>query len=243
MPHIRILLVLALVLLVSPAVSDKGIPEAVTRAVANLIPGLEPDRVLSTPIPDLYLAAFGAQLVYISADGRYLLTGDLIELNSSRNLTEEVRGKARREIVDALDESGMVVFSPKKVRSIITVFTDVSCPYCAKLHQEMGALSKGGIKVRYLGYPRAGIPSQAHDILVSVWCADNPQQAMTDAKAGREIEQKNCDTQIREHMAVADQIGVRGTPTIVLQDGSILPGYLPANELVERANAAAETGG
>ena len=79
--------------------------------------------------------------------------------------------------------------------------------------------------------------------MVSIWCADNPQKAMTDAKAGRRIEQKNCDTLIREHMVIADQVGVRGTPTIVLQDGSILPGYVPADELVGRANVAAGSGG
>ena len=115
--YIRALLVLALVLLASPAVSEQGIPDAVTRVVTKLIPGLEPDRVHSTPIPNLYLASFGAELVYISVDGRYLLTGDLIELDSGRNLSEEARSEARKAIIDALGESGMVVFSPKKIRN------------------------------------------------------------------------------------------------------------------------------
>jgi thiol:disulfide interchange protein DsbC len=242
MPYIWVLLALTLVLQIAPAVSDENIPDVVNRVAEQLIPGLEPDRVHSTPIPDLYLAAFGVQLVYISADGHYLLTGDLIELDSSRNLAEEVRNEVRREAIDMLDESGMVVFLPEQERSNITVFTDITCPYCSKLHQEIGVLSNGGVKVRYLAYPRAGIPSEAHDILVSVWCADDPQQAMTDAKSGRQIEQKNCDTQFRAHMAVAERVGVRGTPTILLQNGRILPGYVPAEELVQLANVAAGTG-
>ena len=227
----------------SPAVLADAIPKAVTEAVADLIPGLMPDSIAPTPVPGLYLVAFGAQVVYVSADGRYLLAGDLIELDSGRNLADDVRSVIRKRIIDGLDESGMVVFSPARVRSTITVFTDISCPYCVRLHQEMNDLAKGGIKVRYLGYPRAGIPSAAYDSLVSVWCANNPQQAMTDAKAGRDIDKKSCETPIRKHMVAAEQIGVRGTPSIVLQDGQMLPGYVPADELVKRASAAADSGG
>ena len=227
----------------SPAVLADAIPKTVTEAVADLIPGLMPDSIAPTPVPGLYLVAFGAQVVYVSADGRYLLTGDLIELESGRNLADDVRSVIRKKIIDGLDESGMVVFSPARIRSTITVFTDVSCGYCVRLHQEMNDLAKGGIKVRYLGYPRAGIPSDAYDKLVSVWCDNNQQQAMTDAKAGRDIGKKTCKTPIRKHMVAAEQIGVRGTPTIVLQDGQMLPGYLPADELVKRASAAADSGG
>ena len=228
---------------IPPAVLADTIPKAVTEAVADLIPGLAPDSIAPTQVPGLYLVVFGAQLAYVSSDGRYLLTGDLIELESGRNLADDVRSVSRKGIIDGLDESGMVVFSPARVESTITVFTDVSCGYCVRLHQEMNDLAKGGIKVRYLAYPRAGIPSEAYDTLVSVWCANNQQQAMTDAKAGRYIDKMTCETPIREHMNVAEQIGVRGTPTIVLQDGQILPGYVPANELVKRANAAATSGG
>ena len=226
-----------------PGVLADTIPKAVTEAVADLVPGLEPDRIEPTPVPGLYMVVFGAQLAYVSADGRYLLTGDLIELESDRNLADDVRSGFRKGIIDGLDVSGMVVFSPARIRSTITVFTDVSCGYCVRLHQEMNDLARGGIKVRYLGYPRAGIPSDAYDKLVSVWCDNNQQQAMTDAKAGRDIGKKTCKTPIREHMVAAEQIGVRGTPTIVLQDGQMLPGYLPADELVKRANAAAASGG
>jgi thiol:disulfide interchange protein DsbC len=227
----------------SPAVLADVIPKAVTEAVADLIPGLRPDSIAPTPVPSWYLVVFGAQIAYVSADGRYLMAGDLIELKSGRNLTGDVRSLIRKTIIDGLDESGMVVFSPDKFGSTITVFTDVSCAYCVRLHQEMNDLAKGGVKVRYLGYPRAGIPSEAYDTLVSVWCNSNPQQAMTDAKAGRAIGKETCETPIREHMAAAEQIGVRGTPTIVLEDGQMLPGYVPADELVKRANSAAASGG
>jgi len=119
------------------------------------------------------------------------------------------------------------------------VFTDTECGYCVRLHKEVDQLLAGGVKVRYLGYPRAGTKSSSFDTLVSVWCADNPQQAMTDAKSGRAIEPRICDTDIARHMEVAELVGVRGTPTIVLQNGKTIPGYVPAGELIGLANAAA----
>ena len=243
MVRVRICVSIVLVFIASPVISDQSVPLSVVQAAASLVPELEPDELSSTAIPGLYVAVFGAQVVYISSDGSYLLTGDLIELESGRNLTEVVRSKARRDIIDALDESEMVVFRPNKIRSTITIFTDISCPYCVKLHEEIRVLSDAGVKVRYLAYPRAGIPSQAHDLLVSVWCSANRQQALTDAKAGRTIDRKRCDTPIHEHMAIAEQLGLRGTPTIILQDGTVIPGYMPANELIERARAATKAAG
>jgi thiol:disulfide interchange protein DsbC len=62
---------------------------------------------------------------------------------------------------------------------------------------------------------------------------------MTDAKSGRAIEPRICDTDIARHMEVAKLVGVRGTPTIVLQNGKTIPGYVPAGELIGLANAAA----
>ena len=208
------------------------IPKAVTQAIADLIPELQPHSIVATPISNLYLVSFGVQLAYVSSDGQYLLTGDLIEVNSGRNLAEDVRRRFRKEVVANLDDSGMVIFSPTDIRSTITVFTDISCPYCVRFHQEINDLINAGIEVRYAGFPRAGIPSNAHDALVSVWCADNPQKAMTDAKAGLDIEDSICNTSIDEHMEVAETIGVRGTPTIVLESGKMIPGYITADQLV-----------
>ena len=146
-----------------------------------------------------------------------------------------------RGVIEDLDEAGMVVFAPHDVKSTITVFTDTSCGYCVKLHREIHQTIAGGVKVRYLGYPRAGVNSPSFKTLVSVWCADNAQQAMTKAKMGIAIETRNCSTQIDRHMEAAERIGIRGTPTIVLQDGTVIPGYMPAGRLVEISNRAAES--
>ena len=216
------------------------IPPVVLIVAASLIPDTEPDRVEPAPVAGFYQAIFGTRVVYLSADGRYLLYGDLIDIDKNLNLTEDARRAGRRQVIEDLDEAGMVVFAPQNVESTITVFTDTSCGYCVKLHREIAQTVAGGVKVRYVGFPRAGVDSPSGETLVSVWCADNPQQAMTDAKMGIAIETKTCQTQIGRHMEAAELVGVRGTPTIVLEDGTVIPGYVPAGELVERSNQAAE---
>ena len=217
------------------------IPPVVLTVAASLIPDTEPDRVEPAPVAGFYQAIFGTRVVYLSADGRYLLYGDLIDIDKNLNLTEDARRSGRRKVIEGLDEAGMVVFAPQDVETRITVFTDTSCGYCVKLHQEIAETLAGGVKVRYLAFPRAGVNSPTFETLVSVWCADNPQQAMTDAKMGIAIETKTCQTQIGRHLEAAELVGVRGTPTIVLEDGTVIPGYVPAGELVERSNQAAES--
>ena len=231
-------LVLSLCLCALAEAAD--VPPVVLTVAASLLPDTEPDRVEPAPVAGFYQAIFGTRVVYLSADGRYLLYGDLIDINKNLNLTEDARRAGRRQVIEDLDEAGMVVFAPQNVESTITVFTDTSCGYCVKLHQEIAHTVAGGVKVRYVGFPRAGVNSASGETLVSVWCADNPQQAMTDAKMGIAIETKTCQTQIGRHMEAAELVGVRGTPTIVLEDGTVIPGYVPAGELVERSNRAAE---
>ena len=222
----------------SAALAD-GVPQAIQDKAAELIPDRLPDSVGPTPVAGLYEVTFGTQVVYLFEDGQHLLSGDLIDLDAGANLTEDARKSGRKSVIDSLDEAGMVVFSPTDTISTITVFTDTECGYCVRLHQEINQLLAAGVEVRYLGYPRAGVGSSSFDTLVSVWCSDDPQQAMTDAKAGRAIEPRSCKTDIARQMEAAQGVGVRGTPTIVLQDGKTIPGYVPAGELIPMALAAA----
>ena len=135
----------------------------------------------------------------------------------------------------------MIVFSPDSPDSpaeTVTVFTDVDCGYCAKLHSEMADYLAEGIAVRYIAFPRAGIPSKSYDTMVSVWCADDQQQAMTDAKARREVPPKSCDNPVASQYEMGRLVGVRGTPTIVMSTGDMVPGYLPARELKKAISEA-----
>ena len=176
-----------LLFLVGTTAFAQSIPQQVIDKAATLIPNTLPDSVETTPVSGLYQVSFGMQVVYLFEDGKHLLSGDLINLEAGANLTEDARKSGRKSVIDSLDEEGMVVFTPSETQSTITVFTDTECGYCVRLHQELQQVLDGGVRVRYLGYPRAGLGSESHKTLVSVWCAEDPQDAMDDAKSGQRI--------------------------------------------------------
>ena len=195
--------------------------------------------VQESELPGFYESKLinGATL-YISKDGEHFLVGDLyrVEETSFVNVTEEKLNGVRKEKLADLDEQQMVVFSPPEQlkRGRITVFTDIDCTYCRKLHQEVPDLNRLGIEVRYMAYPRAGVGSRSYDKLVSTWCADNQQLAMTRAKLGEEIEPLDCDNPIASQYEIGGEFGVTGTPAIVFDDGQIQMGYSPAANLAQR---------
>ena len=217
-----------------PAHAGGDVPPALSARLEALAPDMEPDHVMETGVSGMYEARFGSIIVYLSGDGRYLLRGDLIDLAAGRNLTEVTRQSMRAETVDALGEANMVVFEPDAVKHTVTVFTDVDCGYCARLHRQMADYNRLGIRIRYTAFPRAGVGSNTWDKMVSVWCASDQHKAMTDAKAGIEIAVARCDNPVRDQYETGKAIGVTGTPAIVLESGELIPGYVPPEELLSR---------
>ena len=149
------------------------VPERVNDAVTSVMPGIEPTWMKPAPMPGLWEVAFGPHIFYISGDGRHLLRGDILDVSTRSNLTKPARNKARRDAVESLGEENMIVFKPQEQAYSVTVFTDVDCGYCAKLHREMQTYLDVGIEVRYLAFPRAGVGSESYNKIVSVWCADD----------------------------------------------------------------------
>lgn len=184
------------------------------------------------------MSLLGGQTLYISSDGKYLFAGDLYEILEVGlvNLTETGRSVQRKRLLDALDESEMLVFAPPKemIKATVTVFTDIDCTYCRKLHREVPELNRLGIAVRYLAYPRAGTSSESYNKFVSAWCADNPKAALTKAKNNQPIEEKTCDNPVAAQYKLGSTMGVNSTPSLVYEDGSMDPGYMPAAKLAER---------
>ncbi|MEZ5558334.1 MAG: DsbC family protein [Pseudomonadales bacterium] len=200
-----------------------------------LRPGIPIEHVTAAPMPGFYaLELTGGTVFYGTADGRYLFAGDLYELGDDDlvNLAEVKRAAKRHELIAAVPRKDMVVFSPSgPTKAAISVFTDVDCGYCRKLHQEVPRLNELGIEVRYLAYPRAGIGSESYRKIVSAWCSDDPHEAITRLKAGGTIPDATCDNPVAQEYDLGRQVGVTGTPAIVLEDGTLLPGYMPADEL------------
>ncbi|MCU0934948.1 MAG: DsbC family protein [Gammaproteobacteria bacterium] len=237
--HLRHALAVSLLCCLSTAVpAQEAVPAAVSQALAKLIPDMAPTSVKPAPAAGLYEVVYGPEVVYVTADGAYLLKGDVIDLKTQDNLTEDRRTAARLKALEDLGEANMIVFGPKDAKHTVTVFTDVDCPYCVKVHQEVPELNRQGVKVRYLAYPRAGVGSPGYRKTVSVWCAPDRNQALSDAKSGKAVPEKTCDSPVDEHYMMGQMLGISGTPTLVLDDGRMIPGYVPAARLVQALNAS-----
>jgi thiol:disulfide interchange protein DsbC len=166
----------------------------------------------------------------MSADAKYMLQGDLYDLDTKQNISEQTKSVIRLAALDKLGSEQMVVYKPEKVKDTITVVTDIDCPYCRRLHNEIPDYMKKEVEVRYIFMPLKGAADMKKTI--SVWCADNQQKALDKAKSGGQVEEKTCKNPIKEHMELAQQLGVRGTPAIILDNGEMLPGYVPVDKLV-----------
>ncbi len=212
---------------------DKAVEKRIRNSLQTLLPDLVPDGVRKTPIKDLYEVTFGTRLIYLTGDGQFLLQGSLIDLTTRTEITAQRLSALRLAAVDEVGEDHMVIFGPKDAKHTVTVFTDIDCGYCRRLHADMAQYNDEGIRIRYLLYPRSGLGSDSYDKAVSVWCADDRNKAMDAAKAGQSLEKRSCDNPVAEHHALGQELRVQGTPSLILQDGYLVPGYVPAGRLRE----------
>lgn len=205
--------------------------ERIHQSLGELLKSLDKKDITPTPIPGLYEVTLGARVFYVSADGRYLLQGKMVDLETGRDLTEAKVSAARRQAVEAVGEEKMIIFEPEKVRHTVTVFTDIDCGYCRKLHSQMDDYLEEGIRIRYLFYPRAGMNSESARKAVAVWCAADRRKAMGIAKQGKPLKMRQCENPVEEHYMLGQAVGVTGTPALVLENGELIPGYIPPKRL------------
>jgi thiol:disulfide interchange protein DsbC len=232
---------------VGQASAEEDAGKNIRDRLGKMLPDYDVSSVHETAVPGLYEVVLGTELVYVSGDGRYMMQGRMIDLETRADLTEgsprlaEVRKREAGDRLAALDKVGddqMVIFAPEKYDHTINVFTDIDCGYCRKLHREIQAYEDEGIRVRYLFFPRAGAGSPSYDKAVSVWCSDNRQEALTESKAGKNLPKKSCDNPVLAHMKLGEKFGIAGTPAIVLDNGELLPGYVPPKRMAALLKAS-----
>ena len=207
--------------------------ERIRQSLTLLLPDLSFNSIKPTVIPGLYEVVFGGRIGYFSADGRYLIQGEIYDMETQESITEPRLRKVTLEAVDALGEESMMVFEPDKFKYTVTVFTDVDSAFSRKLHRELAEYAKQGIRLRYLFFPRAGPSSPSYAKAVTVWCSEDRKQAMDQAITGQEMEKRVCDNPIAEHMAMGKRLGVTGVPVLLLENGEMLPGYVAAERLAD----------
>lgn len=211
-----------------------------TSMLYEMYPGTRSGELRQSP-SGLWEVNQGDAFGYVTSDGRYMIQGDLIDLKTGESLTEARRDDVRRSLLADIGPQNMIVFPPPKgtpTKHVVNVFTDTTCGYCRKMHQEMADYHAQGIEVRYLFYPRRGPGSEPFKTAESVWCADNRNAAMTAAKANRPVPPKSCANPVMQHYIAGQRSGLRGTPMMVLEDGTSISGYLPAKALAQRIAAA-----
>ncbi len=232
----KVFVFFAACLLVTPVVAENIDLETARKNISKNFGGISAKNIFPSPIPGLYQVSMPPRFFYASADGRYFVKGDLIDLVSQQNVSLAPRKKSVSTAVEALGEKSMIVFGKDTLKHTITVFTDIDCGYCRKLHNEIKKYNEHGIRVRYLAYPRAGVGSAAYKKAEAVWCSKDKAAAMTTSKSGGQVKAKTCDNPVAKHYKLGEDIGIRGTPAIVLSDGTVVPGYIPAKRLSDGLN-------
>jgi len=229
---VTVLLYITLILAAFNTVADEQVEARLVKSLQQVFPDIDISRVNSTPIDNLYEVMIGPDVVYMTGDGRFILKGDLIDMQERRNLSEDLRSQSRADLLKKIPESEYIEFAPKNSKDTIYVFTDVDCSYCRKLHKDVPELNENDITVRYLAYPRSGVGSSTYQKMINVWCAEDRPQALTDAKNGRPAKASDCKNPVAHQHALGREMGVRGTPAIFLESGRAVPGYMPPDELL-----------
>jgi thiol:disulfide interchange protein DsbC len=245
MPHllIRTLSVLALAALPglasaqssAPAKADPKADAKVDQraAIVKKFGDIKLEDVRMSPVNGVYEITRGAEVSYVSADGRYAILGDLIDVDADANLSENRRRAIRNRILETVPESEMLVFTPKDPKYTVTIFTDIDCGYCRRLHSQIAEYNRLGIRVRYLFFPRSGPNTESWHKAEAVWCSVNRNDALTRAKNGEDIKAPKCPTEIiKRDFELGQRLAVDGTPAIFLSSGEMLPGYAPPGQLV-----------
>ena len=202
-------------------------------SVPPSVPPPAPADSRPTPVPGIVEVRRGADIVYMTNDGQYVFTGDLYQLSTRNNLSEARRRELRTQLINALPESQMVIFSPPRPKYTVTVFTDVDCGYCRELHRQIADYNRLGVRVRYMFFPRTGPNTDSWHKAEQVWCSADRKAALTRAKLGEELDTRPCSaTPVAQEYALGKALGIEGTPGIYADNGALLGGYLPPDALL-----------
>ena len=209
--------------------------------LVKIVPAAKDSEIIATDAENVFRISIQGSFAYAYVDGDLILIGDLLNTSTKENLGEIAKAEITADKIADVPVEKMIVYGPKDAKRHITVFTDIDCGYCRKLHREVPDLNAAGVQVRYLAFPRAGINSDSYKKYVSVWCNADQQASLTSAKAGDSVPSATCDNPIAESYNLGREVGVSGTPTIVMDDGTITPGYVPFATLLERMGVKKES--
>ncbi|MGA9572621.1 MAG: thioredoxin fold domain-containing protein [Lysobacterales bacterium] len=208
--------------------------DAVEAKIRSLVPNAQTIAISETPIEGILQVQINSDIVYVTANGQYLLQGQIMDIDTRANLTDQAKSGIRLSLLQGLNADEQITFAPENPKYDLLVFTDLDCGYCRKLHSQIKEYNDEGIAIHYMAFPRAGIGSDSYDKFVSVWCAADQQEALTLAKNGTDPLPMKCPNPIADQYELGREVGVTGTPALVTTDGTLIPGYMPPEQLRER---------
>lgn len=206
--------------------------------ITQVFPNVNISSISDSPVSGLLQVTSDNDVVYVTQDGRYLIVGNIVSLDKDHtNLTEQYRKKLRLDLIHKIPANEEIVYKPKKIKHIVTVFTDVDCAYCRKLHRDIQQYLDKGIEIKYLPFPRSGKNTPSYYKAVTIWCAKgNERNKLLDqAKLTNDFKynnnNQNCSSAVDTSLNLVGKLGLNGTPAFILSDGTLLPGYIPAQNL------------
>ena len=229
---------LAFLVMSGASIAASGARDTIEKSLREVLPDLTPSEIRPSPVAGISEVLIGPKLFYMTNDGKYLFQGSLIDIKTRTDISEQRRKAARLDAINGFGEANMIIFPAEKERHTITVFTDVDCGYCRKLHKEIDQYNSRGITVRYMLFPRSGKDTPSYYKAVTVWCADDRRDALTRSKAGEDLPRAECSNPVMTSMELGHLLGIQGTPAIVLDDGELVPGYVPAARLAHMLDSS-----
>lgn len=206
----------------------------IREALGGLVPNATVEHIADTRVEGLHEVVIAGQVLYVTSDGATLIQGSLFDIESRTDLTERSKASRRVPLLEAVGPEKRIIFGDADAEHRVTVFTDIDCGYCRRMHEEIAQYNALGIAVEYLFFPRGGENTEAWDKSVAVWCASDRLDAMTRAKAGQSVPAGSCDNPVAQDFELGRSVGVEGTPAIYSEDGIQVGGYLPPQQMLQR---------
>ena len=228
-------LAITLILLTNYALADISV---VVNKLKPFFPEIKAENISPSQLDGYYEVIITdpfIDVMYISTDGKYVIQGAVTDLELMTNISTNRINSIKLNILESINDSDKIVFKAKEEKYVINVFTDVDCPYCAKLHANMRQMNDLGITVKYLASPLEQLHPNAQSAMEKIWCAEDRELAMHNYKSKRYLpDSPDCINPVSDQLAISKQLGVNGTPSIFFENGTNLPGYLPPNDILNR---------
>lgn len=227
----KLLLLITILFITGCANKEPSIAEA-RESLENRYPNIVISSITKMD-QDFFEVRVRDEIYYLTIDLKHLIAGNIIELSTGNNLTENSLKKTRLEYLSNINDDDIILYASEESKYTITIFTDTSCPYCQKLHNEIDNLVSNGINIRYVLFSRNGRDSDAYNDMVSVWCSKDKTKALDEIFSNSFIESNTCENPISSNYAKAMNLKVNGTPMIFFEDGSVIPGYVSSDKIID----------